>query len=56
MGAPVFKYRELFRQHNVISFSGNFALYGDISRRLMLLLTEVTPYLGATPWMNRFWT
>lgn len=45
MGAPVFKYRELFRQHNVISFSGNFALYGDISRRLMLLLTEVTPHL-----------
>ena len=47
MGAPAFKYRELFRQHGVISFSGNFPLYGDISRRLMLLLTEVTPHLEA---------
>ena len=47
MGAPAFKYQEVFRQHGVISFSGNFPLYGDLSRRLMLLLTEVTPHLEA---------
>lgn len=43
MGAPVFKYRELFRKHGVVSFSANFELYGDISQRLTTLLTRVTP-------------
>lgn len=43
MGAPAFKYREFFRQHGVVSFSANFELYGDISRRITELLTTVTP-------------
>lgn len=43
MGAPAFKYHELFKQHDVVQFSGNFELYGDISRRLVRLLTGVTP-------------
>lgn len=45
MGAPVFKYRQQFKAHNVIQFSGNFELYGDISDRLIRLLTTVTPRL-----------
>ena len=43
MGAPAFKYRQLFKDHNVIQFSANFDLYGDISRRLTALLTTITP-------------
>lgn len=43
MGAPAFKYRELFKEHGVISFSANFELYGDISERISSLLTSVTP-------------
>ncbi|CAN5181889.1 Y-family DNA polymerase [soil metagenome] len=45
MGAPAFKYRELFKQHQVKQFSANFELYGDISDRLVRLLTAVTPRL-----------
>src|ERR1700712_1190291 len=45
MGAPAFKYRELFARHEVVSFSANFELYGDISQRLTALLTHVTPQI-----------
>ncbi len=43
MAAPAFKYRQLFRDYNVIQFSANFELYGDISRRITQLLTTITP-------------
>ena len=43
MGAPAFKYRQLFKDNGVVSFSANFELYGDLSRRLTQILTEVTP-------------
>jgi DNA polymerase V len=43
MGAPLFKYRELFRQHGVTAFSANFELYGDISERITNLLASITP-------------
>jgi len=43
MGAPAFKYRQVFKDNKVVQFSGNFALYGDISRRITQLLTSVTP-------------
>lgn len=43
MGAPVFKWRYLFNQHNVVTFSANFELYGDISKRITALLTTATP-------------
>jgi DNA polymerase V len=43
MGAPAFKYRHLFNEHEVTSFSANFELYGDISKRITSLLTTVTP-------------
>jgi DNA polymerase V len=45
MGAPAFKYRELFKRHGVVSFSANFELYGDVSQRLTTLLTRVTPQI-----------
>jgi len=43
MGAPAFKYRELFKQHQVVQFSANFELYGNMSRRITELLTTITP-------------
>ncbi|HEX5744039.1 MAG TPA: Y-family DNA polymerase [Candidatus Saccharimonadales bacterium] len=43
MGAPAFKYRQLFEREGVVRFSANFELYGDISRRITHLLTGITP-------------
>src|SRR6476661_8613865 len=43
MGAPAFKYRQIFDKHSVVRFSANFELYGDISDRITRVLTEITP-------------
>jgi DNA polymerase V len=43
MAAPVFQWRYLCNQHNVVTFSANFEIYGDISRRITALLTTITP-------------
>jgi DNA polymerase V len=43
MGAPVFKYRQLFKEQGVVQFSANFELYGDISERITRLLSGITP-------------
>ena len=43
MGAPAFEYEHLFRQHNVHVFSANFALYGNMSNRVMSILSEYSP-------------
>lgn len=43
MGAPAFKWRQHFKDNNVIQMSGNFELYGDISKRITTLLTTMTP-------------
>lgn len=43
MGAPAFKYQHIFKRNKVVLFSGNFELYGDISRRIVEILTRSTP-------------
>jgi DNA polymerase V len=43
MGAPAFKWREVFRQKQITTFSANFAIYGDVSKRITSLLTTITP-------------
>lgn len=43
MGAPAYKYRQLFKEQGVVQFSANFELYGDISSRIVRILTGVTP-------------
>ncbi|AUD01448.1 Y-family DNA polymerase [Spirosoma pollinicola] len=43
MGQPFFETRELVDQHDVVVFSSNYELYGDISSRLMSLLTQFAP-------------
>lgn len=45
MGAPYFKYRDLFIKHGVVAFSANFELYGDVSERITNLLTSITPHI-----------
>ncbi len=44
MGAPIFKYRDLFQRHGVIQLSANFELYGDMSERVTRTLTGITPH------------
>ena len=43
MGAPAFKYERLFRKNKVEVFSSNFPLYGDMSSRVMSILSKFTP-------------
>jgi DNA polymerase V len=43
MGEPAFKMKELIGKNNVHVFSANFALYGDISERVMNVLSGFTP-------------
>jgi DNA polymerase V len=43
MAAPAYKYRQLFKEQGVVTFSANFELYGDISERITRLLSSITP-------------
>ena len=43
MGTPEFKCRDLLKNHNVSVFSSNYALYGDLSSRVMRLLGKLAP-------------
>lgn len=43
MGAPYFKIQDFCRQQRVAVFSSNYALYGDLSQRVMELLAERAP-------------
>lgn len=43
MGAPFFQYKSLFQKNNVKIFSSNYALYADISERVMNILNKYTP-------------
>lgn len=43
MGAVAFEYKNFFNKHRVKVFSSNYALYGDMSSRVMNLLSEYTP-------------
>jgi DNA polymerase V len=45
MGAPLHLWKEKMQQHHVHVFSSNYALYGDLSRRVMRL--------GNPPFFNR---
>jgi DNA polymerase V len=43
MGAPAFKYDPLFKRNKVHVFSSNFPLYGDMSSRVMNILSSYSP-------------
>ncbi len=40
MGEPVFKLKPLLEKYNIAIFSSNYALYGDMSRRVMSMLHD----------------
>lgn len=43
MGAPAFEFDALFKANGVHVFSSNYELYGDISSRVMAILSSYTP-------------
>ncbi|MBS0879209.1 translesion error-prone DNA polymerase V subunit UmuC [Pantoea sp. JGM49] len=43
MGGPYFKIKDVLRRHNVHVFSSNYALYADMSLRVMTILEEMAP-------------
>ena len=45
MGTPFFKIRAKINKSNIIVRSSNYALYGDISQRLMIILGTYSDYL-----------
>ena len=47
MGDPFFKIRHLVEAHKVAVFSGNMALYGDMSQRVRWVLEEYAPSVEA---------
>lgn len=43
MGVPMFQVRELMQKHGVKAFSSNYALYADMSQRVMSTLENLAP-------------
>ncbi|MFK0312546.1 translesion error-prone DNA polymerase V subunit UmuC [Pseudomonas sp. NPDC090233] len=43
MGQPYFQVKDLLRQHGVVAFSSNYALYGDMSQRVMTVIEGMVP-------------
>lgn len=44
-GAPVYQMEALLKRHNVTVFSSNYALYADLSKRVVTTLGEMVPEL-----------
>ena len=45
MGEPYFKIKNIVTVNNIQVFSSNYALYGDISRRIMTVLKNIFPVI-----------
>lgn len=43
MGAPWFKFKDLAKQYGIIAYSSNYALYADMSNRVMSILRQFSP-------------
>ncbi|WP_433589612.1 translesion error-prone DNA polymerase V subunit UmuC [Pseudomonas koreensis] len=43
MGEPYFQIKHKLKQHGIIPFSSNYALYGDMSERVMTLIESMVP-------------
>ena len=43
MGAPWFKMKDLAKQHGIVALSSNYALYADMSNRVMNILRMFSP-------------
>lgn len=45
MGAPWFQMQDLARRHGIIALSSNYALYGDMSNRMVSILRTYSPHV-----------
>ncbi|SEP90867.1 translesion error-prone DNA polymerase V subunit UmuC [Pseudomonas sp. NFPP19] len=43
MGEPYFQIKHKLKQHGIVAFSSNYALYGDMSERVMSLIESMVP-------------
>lgn len=43
MGEPYFQIKDKLKQHGIVPFSSNYALYGDMSERVMSLIEAMVP-------------
>ena len=43
MGVPAYQIKSLIDSHGIAVFSSNYTLYGDMSGRVMSILTELAP-------------
>jgi DNA polymerase V len=43
MGAPWFKFKDLAKQYGIVAYSSNYALYADMSNRVMSILRQYSP-------------
>ncbi|YCH22947.1 Y-family DNA polymerase [Pseudomonas sp. D1-3] len=43
MGAPFHQVRGLLKRHGIVPFSSNYALYGDMSERVMTVIESMVP-------------
>lgn len=43
MGEPYFQCRDTLQRHGIVAFSSNYALYGDMSERVMSLIESMVP-------------
>ena len=43
MGGPIFEVADLVKKHNIAVFSSNYALYADLSNRVMSILSDYSP-------------
>ena len=43
MGEPYFQIRHKLKQQGIVAFSSNYALYGDMSERVMSLIESMVP-------------
>ncbi|WP_409318857.1 translesion error-prone DNA polymerase V subunit UmuC [Pseudomonas sp. KCJK9016] len=43
MGEPYFQIKHKLKQHGIVPFSSNYALYGDMSERVMTLIETMVP-------------
>ncbi len=45
MGEPYFQIKDKLRRHGISAFSSNYALYGDMSERVMTIIESIVPVL-----------
>ncbi|WP_287815288.1 Y-family DNA polymerase, partial [Pseudomonas sp.] len=43
MGEPYFQIKQKLKQHGIVAFSSNYALYGDMSERVMTVIESLVP-------------